>query len=62
MSINKKYMVFFIRKSGDITRSDEIDGYDKAIDAAKAGPSGARFQLVDITSEDYKVLLDGYVS
>lgn len=56
------WMVFFITQSG-ITRTEPLACYDKALDRAKKGPSGSRFQISRFHDEPEAdhIILEGYV-
>ena len=56
------YMVFFNATAG-VSRTDPIDSYDAAIDAAKTGPSGAKFFVTDISDpNNYNIVTQGTVA
>lgn len=56
-----KYMVFFIR-GNEASRSEPLDSFDAAIEAARKGPPGAFFQISDISVSEYRIRLEGYVA
>ena len=56
-----KYMVFFL-KSGRSSRTEPLEGYNNGLEAVNSGPPGAVFQLTDISTDDYRVVLEGVVA
>jgi len=56
------YMVFFVTAS-DVSRTEPITSFVNAVEAAKAGPSGAKFMINNISNPDnYVTVLQGYVA
>lgn len=58
------YMVFWII-GNDVSRSEEIPSFDEAVDIAKSGKSGSRFDISftdKYNPENDKLCLTGWVS
>jgi len=54
------WMTFFIHK-GRASRTKPMDSYDEAVEAARRGPSGAKFFVSNITGDDCVQVLEGIV-
>ncbi len=56
------WMTFFLHK-GHASRTEPLDSYDEAIEAARRGPSGAMFFVTHLAKDpnDAVQVLEGYV-
>ncbi len=58
------WMVFFVLRNGNVTRTDLLGSYNEALDAARRGPSGASFSISFFSHnwENDRIVLNGFVS
>lgn len=54
------YMVFLIL-GNKVSRSEPLNTIDEAFDFVKSSLPGSRFDISDITTNNYKLILSGYV-
>lgn len=60
---NMEWMTLFITSGKEVSRTDPLDSFEAALEAARCGPSGANFSIVCLAknSKNDRQVLEGTV-